>query len=104
MSRVERLMSAVFVGVPVALDGPFVEHPATTTTAEMNSSSARRIRPRIGALLGGGAHFHGRVLSAPVRGRGAKALVVDVIGDRRMIAAHRALRIAAQTDLAEAAL
>src|SRR6266513_3802000 len=44
------------------------------------------------------------MLSAPLRGRGAEALVVDVIGDRRMLAAHRAIRIAAQTHLAEAAL
>src|SRR5712692_9829075 len=95
MSRVERLMSAVFVGVWVALFGPFAEHPATTSVAMTTSKSARRIRSRIRALLGGSAHF---------RGRGAEALVVDVVGDRRMLAADRALWIAAQTDFAEAAL
>src|SRR5207302_3643629 len=57
-----------------------------------------------GPLVGGSAHLRGCVLGPPLRGRGAKALVIDVIGDRRALAAHRAFRIAAETHLAEAAL
>src|SRR5438067_6333060 len=43
----------------------------------------------------------GCVLGLPLRGRGAEAFVVDVLRDRRMLAAGRAVRIAAQLDLAE---
>src|SRR5712692_2082988 len=105
MSSLDRLMSMVFEGVLVALLGPLVEHETATSAAAISSATTRRIDSRIrGALVGGSAHFRWRVLSAPVRGRGAEPLVIDVIGDRWMLAADRALRIAAQTDLAEAAL
>src|SRR2546430_1220417 len=104
MSRVERLMSAVFAGVCVALLGPFVEHAATTSVAMTKNRSPRRMSQGYGALVGGAAHFRGRVLSAPVRGRGAEALIVDVIGDRWVLAADRAVRIATEMDLAKAFL
>src|SRR6266571_5780049 len=105
MSSLDRLMSMVFEGVLVALLGPLVEHEMATSAAVISSTTTRRIDSRIrGALVGWGAHFRRLVLSTPVGGRGAEPLIVDVFGDRRMLAADRALRIAAQTDLAEAAL
>src|SRR5204863_6494522 len=104
MSRVERLMSAVFAGVCVALLGPFVEHAATTSVAMTKNRSPRRMNQGYGALVAGSAHFRGRMLRAPVRRRGAEALVVDVIGDRRVLTADRALRIATQMHLTEALL
>src|SRR5258706_11789746 len=42
-----------------------------------------------------------RVLRLPLGRRRAEALVVDLVGDRRVLAADRALRIAPQLDLAE---
>src|SRR6266850_5428856 len=48
----------------------------------------------LGALLGG-------VLGVPFGRRRAEALIVDVLGDRRVLATHGALGVTAQLDLAE---
>src|SRR5919204_4478156 len=103
MSSVARLMSAVRAGVGDALpEGPGVEHAATSSA--MRRTHACRIHQRIRALVGGAGHLRVCMLRAPVGGRGAEALVVDVLRDRRMLAAGRAIRIAAEAHLAEAAL
>src|SRR5438270_6215813 len=104
MSSLDFLMSIVFDGVLVALEGPLVEHEAATSAAVNSSKITRRIGQGYGALLGRSAHFRRRVLSAPVRGRCAEAFVIDVVRDRRVLPTHRALGIAAETDLAEASL
>src|ERR1700716_3379224 len=41
------------------------------------------------------------VLGVPLGRRRAEAFVVDVLGDRRMLATHRARGVAAELDLAE---
>src|SRR5882672_5608712 len=43
------------------------------------------------------------MLRAPLRGRRAEALVVDVVGDGGMLATDRAFRVTPQPDLTEAA-
>src|SRR5438046_2383813 len=102
ISSFARLMSAVLAGVGEAT-APFpVVHAAATKPATTTMRTARRIRLRIGALVGGGAHLGGGcVLRAPLRRRSAEAFVIDVIGDRRMLAADRAVRVAAKPYLAE---
>src|SRR5919204_1461906 len=103
MSSVARLMSAVRAGACDALpEGPGVEHAATSSA--MRSTHACRIHQRIRASVGRSRHFRLCMLRAPIGGRRAEALVVDVLRDRRMLAADRALRIAAEAHLAEAAL
>src|SRR5438094_8998668 len=93
MSRVERWKSGVAVG-PLVGPGMAVQETRTRARSAVMSAPAR--------LLRGCRDL--RVLTRPLCGRGAESLVVDVRGDRRMVAARWALRIAAELDLAEARL
>src|SRR5919204_1485295 len=102
MSSFARLMSAVRVGLDEEPESTW--HAATIEAHASSRTIARRIARRIGSLLGGSAHLCGRVLRAPFRRRCAEALVVDVLGDRRMLPAGGALRIAPEPHLAEASL
>src|ERR1700687_402885 len=72
--------------------------PATLGDAECATPVA------LGALIRGGRDLRGAlrgVLRLPLGWRGAEACVVDVLGDRRVRAADRTRRVAAQLDLAE---
>src|SRR6266540_5730743 len=108
MSSFVRLMSTVAAAEG---DGETVAPGAVqpvTSTAMAARSERPRINERIGGSVGagsvgGGRHLR-RVLRLPLRGRGAEALVVDVLGDRRLFAADRAARIATQPHLAERGL
>src|SRR6266540_3036751 len=86
MSSFVRWMSGVRVGEGVAVDTG-AEQPARI--ARISASELVRRRRR------------SFVLRPPLCRRGAEPFVVDVFGDRRMLAARRALRVAAQLDLAE---
>src|SRR5436190_16368057 len=102
MSSLERLMSMVAVGVGEEVAALSPEQ----ATARIPEIATRRRARRIlfkgyGRSVGGRCHPRRRVLGIPFARRSAEALVVDVSGDRGMIATDRALRIAAQPNLTE---
>src|SRR6266436_529537 len=102
MSSFVRLMSTEAVGVgEVAVGAGALQAAARSARTAMNRRA--RISSQDmghGALVGGGDHLR-RVLRLPL-GRGcAETLVVDVLRDRRVLAADRALRVAPQPYLAE---
>src|SRR5438128_11053082 len=109
MSSFVRLMSVVGPAVGDALPvAPGGVHESTMTASAARSAS-RGIREQYGReparvrLARGGGHLR-RMLRLPLRRRRAEALVVDVLGDGGGLAADRALRSAAQLDLAERGL
>src|SRR2546426_7095463 len=104
-------MSGVFVG---EAEGARAVHAVATKTAASARVMKRRIREGYGCrglrppvpaeLTGGGAALLlglRRVLGEPLARRRAEPLVVDVLGDRGVLSADRALRVAPQPHLAE---
>src|SRR5712691_9710434 len=106
MSSLERLMSAVATGVGEEEEVVPAEHATASSPQIARSRRARRISQRIRGFEGAkpssaSGHLRGRVLGIPFAGRSAEALVIDVSGDRGVLAADRTLRVAAQAHFAE---
>src|SRR5437868_14423469 len=102
MSSLARLMSGVLAAVgDAALSAPPLQ-AAATNAAQIAKRSARPIpKTGYGPSRLGRSPRRGRLMRAPLGGRRAEALVIDVFRDRRMLAARGTLRIAAQPHLAE---
>src|SRR6185369_3598488 len=101
MSSFVRFMSTEAVGVgEVVLTGAAPLQARTSTARRLRIRTAPIHLEDMGRLVGWGAHFRS-MLRLPFGRRSAEALVVDVLGDRRVLATDRALGITPQAHFAE---